>query len=58
MFDLCCLSYEHRVFGQKHLSEPGLFLWKKELKYSKEYFVSGCLKQDGVSDKGVFIPLI
>ena len=28
------------------MSKPDLFLWKKALKYSKEYFVSGCLKQD------------
>ena len=26
------------------MSKPGLFLWKKALKHSKEYFVSDCLK--------------
>ena len=41
-----CLEY--RVFGYRTLSEPGLFLWKKDLKHSIEYFVSGCLKQDKV----------
>ena len=34
---------------------PGLF-WKKALKQSKEYFVSGCLKLDKVPGNGFFIP--
>ena len=33
------------------LCRPGLFLWKKSLKHSKECFVSGCLKQDKVPGK-------
>ena len=33
---------------------PGLFLWKKALKHRKEYFVSGCLKQDKVPESGIF----
>ena len=36
------------------MSKPGLFLWKKALKHSKKYFVSGCLKQDRVPGNGVF----
>ena len=40
--------------GEKALSKSGLFLWKKALKHSKEYFVSDCLKEDRVSEKGVF----
>ena len=50
--NLCCLCLEYRVFGYRPLSKPGLFLWKKALKHSKEYFVSGCLKQDKVP--GIF----
>ena len=34
------------------MSKPGLFLWKKALKHSTEYFVSGCLKQDKVPGNG------
>ena len=33
---------------------PGLFLWKKALTHSKEYFVSGCFKQDRMSEKRFF----
>ena len=36
--NLCCLFYEYRVLGHRPLSKPGLFLWKKALKHSKEYF--------------------
>ena len=42
------------VLGYRPFSEPGLFLWKKALKHSKEYFVSGCLKQDTVPGNRVF----
>ena len=51
---LYCLCYECRVFEYRPLSKPGLFLWKKTLKHSKEYFVSGCLKQDRVPENGRF----
>ena len=37
------------------MSKPGLFLWKKAFKYSKEYSVSGCLKQDKVPGNGEFL---
>ena len=51
----CCLCYEYRVFGYRPMSKPVFFfLWKKVLKHSKEYFVSGCLKQDRVPENGVF----
>ena len=50
----CCLCYEYRVFGYRPLSKPGLFLWKKALKHSKDYFVSGNLKQDKVPEKVFF----
>ena len=49
--------YEYNVFGHRPLSKLGLFLWKKALKHSKEYFVSSCLKQDRVSLKRVFLTL-
>ena len=49
--NLCCLCYEYRFFGQKPLSKPSLFLWKKALKHSKKYSVSGYLKQDSVRKK-------
>ena len=42
------------VFGYWPLPRPGLFLWKKAWKHSKEYFVSGCLKQGKVPGNGVF----
>ena len=42
------------VFGYWPLSKSGLFLWKKALKHSKEYFVSGCLKQDKEQGNLVF----
>ena len=32
----------------------GLFLWKKASKYSQEYIVSSCLKQDEVPGNGFF----
>ena len=54
MCNLCCLCYEYRVFGYRHLSKPGLFLWKKALKHSKEYFASDCSTQDRVPENGVF----
>ena len=50
------LSQEYRVFGHRPLSEPVFFLWKKDVEHSKEYFVSGCLKQDKVPEMGFFIP--
>ena len=55
--NLYCLCYEYRVFGYRPLSEPGLFLWKKDLEQSKEYFVRGCLKQDKVPGNGFYYTL-
>ena len=45
------------VFGYWPLSKPGLFLWKRALKHSKENFVSGWLKLDEVPGNGGFYTL-
>ena len=42
------------VFGYRPLSEAVLFIWKKDVNHSKEYFVSGYLKQDKVPGNGFF----
>ena len=42
------------MFGYRPLSKPGLFLWKRALKHSEEYFVSGSLNEDKVPGNGVF----
>ena len=45
---------EYNVFGYRPLSKPGLYLWKKAFKHSKEYFVSGYLTQGKLPIYGVF----
>ena len=38
------------MFWYRPLSKTGLFLRKKALKHSEEYFVSGCFKQNEVPE--------